>query len=455
MSADHAAADEEWEEVAADRNGASTVPASVIAAYAHMVLGAAAFQDEEEREHGVASILYSEFGDGMGLPSDVSRDDFRLFFPRLVQLVTTLDQPCHWAKLFYAEPGHATHVSLLSDPSKPVRILFLDVDGVLNSSEQADGSRSDCMSAVFQEAAKPTPVATAAAAAAKAAAPAAKHPLSCGFPLCTPQLTQLQRILRRTGCRVVLSTSWRQFGDMKRALLAVLRSMDGCPAGTVIGQTPDLSSRTGAPRAHEVYEFLLQLGGGDAALVRGRGGAPNREKHSRRKAQGSPASAGERGCRCAVGNWVVLDDMDLARQAAFLPHPAFPEDGVAKKAAGGKGKGSRAKGGSHSGGGAVPPRSLFAAHFVKTDMRTGLTQRDADRAIAILLGDGDGGGDRGARDGAQGSKGQDAGAGAAGGGGRGAGNTAGNAAVLAQLGQLAGVVEESCSDDSDSGVHFA
>lgn len=97
-----------------------------------------------------------------------------------------------------------------------VRLIFLDVDGVLNSNAWYDGY------------------------------------LPRGFPVPRPPLDpaavgRLDRIVRATNAYIVLSTSWRGHPELPGWLLS-----HGC-RGTVVGQTPVLPGR---PRGDEIAAWL-------------------------------------------------------------------------------------------------------------------------------------------------------------------------------------------------------
>jgi len=97
--------------------------------------------------------------------------------------------------------------TLLNSKATPVRLLFLDVDGVLNKS----GSKE------------------------------------CGDLHCEP-FARLMRVLHESGCSVVLSTSWRSFDELRPLILGVL------PAGSVVGQTRKGFENHTRPR--EIQAFL-------------------------------------------------------------------------------------------------------------------------------------------------------------------------------------------------------
>jgi len=99
-----------------------------------------------------------------------------------------------------------------------LKILFLDVDGVLNNP-----------STLWDDA-------------------------HCGID--NEMLKYLKFIVLRTGCKIVLSTTWRLSDDAKTVLLHTLKTRaDLNTDDLVIGQTPSLKKR-GGHRTHEIAEYL-------------------------------------------------------------------------------------------------------------------------------------------------------------------------------------------------------
>jgi len=99
-----------------------------------------------------------------------------------------------------------------------LKILFLDVDGVLNNP-----------STLWDDA-------------------------HCGID--DEKLKYLKFIVLRTGCKIVLSTTWRLSADAKAVLLHTLKTRaDLNIDDLVIGQTPSLKKR-GGHRTHEIAEYL-------------------------------------------------------------------------------------------------------------------------------------------------------------------------------------------------------
>jgi len=99
-----------------------------------------------------------------------------------------------------------------------LKILFLDVDGVLNNP-----------STLWDDA-------------------------HCGID--DEMLKYLKFIVLRTGCKIVLSTTWRLSDDAKTVLLHTLKTRaDLNTDDLVIGQTPSLKKR-GGHRTHEIAAYL-------------------------------------------------------------------------------------------------------------------------------------------------------------------------------------------------------
>jgi len=69
-------------------------------------------------------------------------------------------------------------------------------------------------------------------------------------------LKYLKLIVLKTGCKIVLSTTWRLNPDTKRILLSAFKTrMDLDPATVVLGQTKSLK-RHGLHRTNEIEHFL-------------------------------------------------------------------------------------------------------------------------------------------------------------------------------------------------------
>jgi hypothetical protein len=86
-------------------------------------------------------------------------------------------------------------------------ILFLDVDGVLNSAEWAERGTMWGVSI------------------------GSLDPEACA---------RLERVIAATGCELVLSSSWRRYGDDPAWFEAMLHER-GCASARFIGQTPSLA----------------------------------------------------------------------------------------------------------------------------------------------------------------------------------------------------------------------
>jgi len=114
--------------------------------------------------------------------------------------------------------SHSDHDSVHEEVFKTnLKILFLDVDGVLNNPHTRWGDQ-------------------------------------CGID--DEMLKYLKFIVVRTGCKIVLSTTWRLSEDAKTVLLHTLKVRgDMNPDDLVIGQTPSLKKQ-GGHRTHEIAEYL-------------------------------------------------------------------------------------------------------------------------------------------------------------------------------------------------------
>jgi len=119
------------------------------------------------------------------------------------------------------------------DPIREPPLLFLDCDGVLNTTRCLTCEYSDDdASLVFPSSAE----------------------LSDFLPLERACLAQLKRIIQETGARIVLSTTWRLEPAMR---LYLLQALDACgiEEDAVLGDTPTLA---GAGRGQEIAAFLEQ-----------------------------------------------------------------------------------------------------------------------------------------------------------------------------------------------------
>ena len=108
---------------------------------------------------------------------------------------------------------------------KKVNIIFLDVDGVLNSIDYAKK--------VYEETRKP-------------------HS-EYEYPFDPECLERLQRLVAKTDARIVITSTWRKTEEGKRTLQNVLEQYD--LANRVIGYTPILNTK----RGEEIKSFLETL----------------------------------------------------------------------------------------------------------------------------------------------------------------------------------------------------
>eukprot|EP00928_Gymnodinium_smaydae_P013061 TRINITY_DN14760_c0_g2_i1.p1 TRINITY_DN14760_c0_g2~~TRINITY_DN14760_c0_g2_i1.p1 ORF type:complete len:548 (+),score=76.72 TRINITY_DN14760_c0_g2_i1:83-1726(+) len=101
---------------------------------------------------------------------------------------------------------------LVLRPRQPLRLIFLDVDGVLNTSSKNSGD------------------------------------------LCPVLLSNLRGVMATTGAFVILSSTWRNWSELRVLIMAAL------PTGSVIGQTPleDASSWVNCVRPREIRDFLVR-----------------------------------------------------------------------------------------------------------------------------------------------------------------------------------------------------
>lgn len=128
---------------------------------------------------------------------------------------------------------------IMLSAAQPLRLLFLDVDGVLNT---ADSKNSGT--------------------------------------ICPALLSRLREVIAATGASVVLSSTWRNFPQLRVLIMAAL------PKGSVVGQTPLEDERVwrNDVRPREIRDFLCQV----------------------------EADVGH------VTAWAAVDDMDLISQANGL-----------------------------------------------------------------------------------------------------------------------------------------
>jgi len=127
--------------------------------------------------------------------------------------LTSCDEDHEHEYSSHSDSGHDEEVFKTN-----LKILFLDVDGVLNNPY----TRWDDM--------------------------------QCGID--DEMLKYLKFIVVRTGCKIVLSTTWRLSDDAKTVLLHTLKVRgDMNPDDLIIGQTPNLKKQ-GYHRTHEIAEYL-------------------------------------------------------------------------------------------------------------------------------------------------------------------------------------------------------
>ena len=140
----------------------------------------------------------------------------------------------------------------------------------------------------------------------------------------------LKRLVERTGASLVLSSTWR---ESPQGVAAVNGQLALAGLAPIVGQTASLrEARWRCTRAHEISAYLEEISAGRAS-----------------------ASLQPDGAR-----FVVLDDADLLGEVA-------PE-----------------RGGGES---EVRVAEVLGPHFVRTEMGTGLTEEDGERAVRILNGD--------------------------------------------------------------------
>ena len=105
------------------------------------------------------------------------------------------------------------------------RLLFLDIDGVLNTFATLGSSRAVTTN-------------------------------GWPAPISRPLLARLKRVLERTNALVVLSTAWR-LDELGRRALQVGLASAGIDNSRIVGATP---YQGGGPRAHEISAWLQTYG---------------------------------------------------------------------------------------------------------------------------------------------------------------------------------------------------
>ena len=119
---------------------------------------------------------------------------------------------------------------MMGGPSPSLKVVFLDVDGVLLSARSLTYDFEDSDDTLFHD------------------------PAGVQVPIERCLLQNLQRLLQTTGARIVLSTTWRLEPDMRAFLMIALASV-GIAASAVLGDTPDLKA---AGRGAEVARWVEQ-----------------------------------------------------------------------------------------------------------------------------------------------------------------------------------------------------
>ena len=134
-------------------------------------------------------------------------------------------------EFLHARPrGHALDPrSIMTEAEAASPIIFLDVDGVLNT-HAMQASESDCV--YPQE--------------------YAVRMMQNGLVLSRSRLAALASIVADYDCRIVVSSTWRVQQMSKLALVAALAEVGVAPE-RVVGSTKELHSK---PRAFEIKEWL-------------------------------------------------------------------------------------------------------------------------------------------------------------------------------------------------------
>ena len=126
------------------------------------------------------------------------------------------------------------HVKIINHLVFQMKVVFLDVDGVLNTEECQDVPEQG------QEGSEDF-----------------IYDKSTIIPLLKRCLDNLETILRETGAKVVVTSTWRLFPDMLAFLTSTLS-----PMGTevIVGLTKGRSSPIGPGRGEEVRQWLQENG---------------------------------------------------------------------------------------------------------------------------------------------------------------------------------------------------
>ena len=115
-----------------------------------------------------------------------------------------------------------------------MKVIFLDVDGVLNTEECDDAPKEGEEGSEAFLYHENTPV-----------------------PLLKRSLDNLRCVLLQTDAKIVVSSSWRLFPERLELLTKILEALSPSEESVVIGLTPDLSN-SWAGRGEEVREWLEQ-----------------------------------------------------------------------------------------------------------------------------------------------------------------------------------------------------
>ena len=206
---------------------------------------------------------------------------------------------------------------------------------------------------------------------------------------------QLKRVVAETRCRVVLSSSWRNYeSSMAQAMSALRRH-----GIELAGVTPDHSEELGGCRATEILAFVdasgcdetrwvalddedlvgPQLPGGSRGGGDGGGGGGGGDNGG----GGSSSSEGGPGLQ-------RLEELSL--ESMFPGAPAHVGITECDSEGGDGGGGSGGGGGGGTAAADLRPSHFWSAatsermasHAVRTDCNTGMVSGDADRCIAIL-----------------------------------------------------------------------
>ena len=115
-----------------------------------------------------------------------------------------------------------------------MKVIFLDVDGVLNTEECDDAPKEGQEGSEGFLYHENTPI-----------------------PLLKRSLDNLRYVLQQTGAKIVISSSWRLFPERLELLTQILEAFSPSEESVVIGLTPDLSN-SWSGRGEEVQAWLNQ-----------------------------------------------------------------------------------------------------------------------------------------------------------------------------------------------------